>query len=120
MIDSSTRRAIRWLRNREKNRRALAVFSLIWGVVMISLGLWTLQSTGSLLAETIDLHAEEPGYSLPLISHIAAIQTKAEFSLMIGFLGVVFGAIRLFVPDTKSKILLALIDKTQLEEGGDA
>jgi len=124
MIDSSTKRAIRWLRNRDKNRRLLAVFSLIWGVALISAGVWTLQSTGSLMTEIMDLHAEEPGFSLPLLPQVAALQTKAELSLMLGFLGVIFGAIRLFVPDSKTKILLALVDQTKLDEskedGGNA
>ncbi len=119
MAQNPTNRAIRWLRNREKNRRVLAVFTLVLGAVMIAVGVWTLQSSGSSMVEIIDAFADEPGYLLPLVSMVTTLQIKGEILLLGGILLVVFGIIRLFIPDSKTAILLALIDETQIDHKGN-
>jgi len=114
MIDSSTRRAIRWLRNREKNRRYLAAVMVVLGATMFALGLGALKSSGSRMAEIIGALEHEPGYLLPLVALESSVQTISVLVTLGGIFVVITAIVRFCFPDSKTVALLALIDKTRI------
>ncbi len=108
-------RATRTLRFKAKYRRTIAVAISLWGVFMAFVGAGMLRSASNLIKELLGTFPEDPSASLLL----AVIAMVAVASIVVGIVAVYFGVVRFFVPDPKTTVLLALVDRENQTQRND-
>lgn len=107
-------KAIRTLRFRDRHRRFLAVCIIAWGISMAALGWWTIRIAGQSIEELAGALPDESLAAIP----IAVAFVVGLSCLAIGGVAMIFGTVRIFIPDPKTTVLLDLVDRGGSEKEG--
>jgi len=109
-------RAIRSLEYQHARRRTLAITFIVSGLLMVASGWWAQHVASESISGALEAFYDTPIVAIGVVSAVNTSFTIGRLFVFGGFLLSVFGVIRLFIPDPKTTVLLALLEQANMEQ----
>ena len=116
---TKTARAVRTLKKSEKWRRLNSILCVIIGLAVCGSGLWVQFSAAEMVEQTIELFEDSPTTAIEMVVPTASTMTLAHLNIFLGLGFAGFWAVRFFVPDPKTTVLLELLEQSGLDKNSD-
>jgi len=113
------RRAINALRKQQARRRSMPFTLIAAGMIVAALGGWGQKRAARLIGDSIEAFYDSPTIAIGVVSGIIPTATIGRLWVFFGIGLALFGLVRLFYPDPKNAILLALLEKSNLDDDHD-
>lgn len=115
MDTKELRRAVHDLKKRQTRKRSTAITLSIGGIVLIAMGGWGQYLAASQIRKIIEAFYDSPSIAIGLVSAVNPTMTIGRLTVFFGIGLLLFGIIRFFYPDPTRTVLLALLERSDLE-----
>ena len=113
------RQAINALRRQQARRRSMPFTLVGAGVIIGALGAWAQYRAARLIGDAIEAFYDTPSIAIGVVSGINPTVTFGRLLVFFGIGLALFGLVRLFFPDPKNTVLLALLEQSRLDTEHD-
>ena len=111
--------AINALRKQEARRRSMPITLVVVGMIIAALGGWGQYRVAQFIGDAIESFYDTPSIAIGVVSGISPTVTIGRLQFFFGIGLALFGLVRLFYPDPKNTVLLALYEHSKLDSEND-